>query len=139
MAEPARKNERGLSLLELLVALSIVFIVFLGLLEAGLLVFDFNINNAVRDEGVRVTEMEMAEVRNTPFAALPLGPTARPAVSRQVRGLTVNFTPTWNVTSLNADNLQVVINVAWQRSAWTPSGRALRNFSHQVTTIVRNR
>jgi hypothetical protein len=51
----------------------------------------------------------------------------------------VNFTPTWNVTSLNADNLQVVINVAWQRSAWTPSGRALRNFSHQVTTIVRNR
>jgi len=139
MAEPARKNERGLSLLEMLVALSILFIVFLGLLEAGLLVFDFNITNALRDEGVRVTEMEMAEVRNTLFAALPVGSTTRPAVSRQVRGLTVNFSPTWNVTALNADNLQVVINVAWQRSAWTPSGRALRNFSHQVTTIVRNR
>ncbi len=139
MAEPVRKNERGLSLLELLIALSILFIVFLGLLEAGLLVFDYNINNTLRNEGVAVTEMEMAELRNTPFAALPVGSTARPAVSRQVRGVTVNFSPTWNVTALNADNLQVVINVAWQRSAWTPSGRALRNYSHQVATIVRNR
>ncbi len=79
MAEPVRKNERGLSLLELLIALSILFIVFLGLLEAGLLVFDYNINNTLRNEGVAVTEMEMAELRNTPFAALPVGSTARPA------------------------------------------------------------
>lgn len=139
MAGPARKNEQGLSLLEVVVSLLIVFIVFLGLLEAGLLMFDFNIKNAIRDEGVRVTEMEMAEVRNTPFAALPVGSTARPAVSRQVRGLTVTFSPTWDVTALSADNLQVAINVTWTRNAWTPSGRVLRNFSHQVTTIVRNR
>lgn len=139
MVASVRKNEQGLSLLETLVALSIVFIVFLGLAEAGLLVFDLNINNALRDEGVRVTETEMAEVRTTPFSVLPVGSTARPPVSRQVRGVTVNFTPTWNVTALNADNLQVVINVAWQRSAWTPSGRVARNYSHQVTTIVRNR
>jgi len=139
MVEPARKNERGLSLLEMLVALSILFIVFLGLLEAGLLVFDSNITNALRDEGVKVTEMEIAQVRNTAFSALPVGSTARPAVPRQVRGLTVNFTPTWNVTALSGDNLQVVINVAWQRSTWTPSGRTMRNYAHQVTTIVRNR
>lgn len=139
MAASAWKNERGLSLLETLVALAIVFIVFLGLAEAGLLVLDFNINNTIRDEGVKVMEMEMAQVRNTPVSALPIGSTARPTVSRQVRGLTVDFTPTWNVTALNADNLQVVINVIWSRNAWTPSGRTLRNYSHQVTTIVRNR
>lgn len=139
MVESARKNEKGMTLLETLVALAIVFIVFLGLAETGLLVLEFNINNTIRDEGVRVTEMEMAQVRNTAFAALPTGATIRPAVSRQVRGLTVNYTPTWNVTPLNADNLQVAINVAWQRNAWTPSGRKLRNYSHQVTTIVRNR
>ena len=139
MVASVRKNERGLSLLETLVALAIVFIVFLGLAEAGLLVLDFNINNTIRDEGVKVTEMEMAEVRNTAFAALPVGATIRPAVPRQVRGMTVSYTPTWNITQLNADNLQVAINVTWTRNAWTPSGRILRNYSHQAITLVRNR
>jgi len=139
MVGPARKNEKGLTLLETVVALAIVFIVFLGLAEAGLLVLEFNINNSIRDEGVRVTEMEMAQVRNTAFAALPSGATIRPAVSRQVRGLTVSYSPAWNITQLNADNLQVAINVTWTRNAWTPSGRKMRNYSHQVTTIVRKR
>jgi Tfp pilus assembly protein PilV len=139
MVGPARKNEKGLTLLETVVALAIVFIVFLGLAEAGLLVLEFNINNTIRDEGVRVTEMEMAQVRNTAFAALPVGATIRPTVSRQVRGLTVNYVPTWNVTQLNADNLQVAINVTWTRNAWTSSGRKMRDYSHQVTTIVRKR
>lgn len=139
MVGSARKNEKGVTLLETIVALAIVFIVFLGLTDAGLLALEFNINNTIRDEGVRVAEMEMAQVRNTAFSALPAGATTRSAVPRQVRGLTVNYTPTWTITPLNADNLQVVINVAWTRNAWTPSGRKLRNQSHQVTTIVRNR
>ncbi len=147
--ERARKNEKGMTLLETIVALTIVFIVFLGLAEAGLLVFDLNINNAIRDEGVRVTEMEMATVRGTAYSTLndtllyPNGvPRQSPngsVISRQLRGLTVNYAPTWTVTRFNDDILQVVITIAWQRSAWTPSGRTLRNYSHQVTTIVRNR
>jgi type IV pilus assembly protein PilV len=142
MVRSARKNERGLSLLETLVALAIVFIVFLGLAEAGLLVLDHNITNTIRDEGVKVTEMEMARVRNTPFSTLEtmIGPpTTWPVVPRQVRGLTVNYTPTWTIAQLNGDNLQASINVTWTRNAWTPSGRVLRNYSHQVITIVRNR
>jgi Tfp pilus assembly protein PilV len=141
MVRSVRKNERGLSLLETLVALVILFIVFLGLADAGLLMLDYNINNTVRDEGVRVTELEMAQVRNTPYATLAgmLGATTRPAVSRQVRGLTVSYAPTWNITQLNADNLQVAINVTWSRNAWTPSGRTMRNYTHQVITLVRNR
>ncbi|HBX43178.1 MAG TPA: hypothetical protein DEH27_05030 [Deltaproteobacteria bacterium] len=149
MVASVRKNEKGMTLLETVVALAIVFIVFLGLADAGLLVFDFNINNAIRDEGVKVTEMEMATVRGTSYSTLN-DPVLYPdnvakqspngsVVPRQIRGLTVNYAPRWTVIRLNADNLQVAINVAWQRSAWTSSGRALRNYSHQVTTIVRNR
>lgn len=131
MARSARKNERGLTLLETVVALAIIFIVFLGLTDAGLLVMEYNIRNTVRDEGVNVTEFEMAAVRNIPFAALPVGVTARPAVSRQIRGLTMNYTPSWTITALNADNLQVVVAVGWTRR-----GKA---YTHQATTIVRNR
>lgn len=131
MARSARKNERGLTLLETVVALAIIFIVFLGLTDAGLLVMEHNIRNTVRDEGVSVTEFEMAAVRNIPFAALPVGVTARPVVSRQIRGLTMNYTPSWTITALNADNRQVVVNVGWSRRGKT--------YNHQATTIVRNR
>ena len=131
MARSARKNERGLTLLETVVALAIIFIVFLGLTDAGLLVMEHNIRNTVRDEGVSVTEFEMAAVSNIPFAALPVGVTARPVVSRQIRGLTMNYTPSWTITALNADNRQVVVNVGWSRRGKT--------YNHQATTIVRNR
>lgn len=131
MARRVRKNERGLTLLETVVAMAIVFIVFLGLTDAGLLVVEYNINNTIRDEGVSVAETEMAAVREVPFAALPLGVTNRPVVTRQIRGLAVSYTPTWTITALNADNLQVVVNVAWTRK-----GKA---FSQQATTLVRNR
>ena len=131
MARSARKNERGLTLLETVVALAIIFIVFLGLTDAGLLVVEYNIRNTIRDEGVSVAESEMASVRNIPFAALTVGVTARPVVAQRIRGLTVNYTPSWTITTLNADNLQVVVNVGWNRR-----GKA---YSHQATTIVRNR
>ena len=138
MAEPAVKNERGLTLLETVVALAIVFIVFLGLTDAGLLVMNHNINNTIRDEGVSVTQIEMSTVRQTPYATLFAMPEGSPqpspngaVVSRQIRGLTVDYSPTWTMTHLNADNLQVVVNVGWNRR-----GRA---YSHQATTIVRNR
>lgn len=138
MARSARKNERGLTLIETVVALAIVFIVFLGLTEAGLLVLDHNINNTIRDEGVSVTEIEMSTVRQTPFSTLFAMPEGAPqpslngaVVSRQIRGLTVDYAPTWTLTHLNADTLQVVVGVGWTRR-----GRA---YSHQATTIVRNR
>src|SRR3989304_476662 len=129
MARSARKNERGLTLLETVVALAIIFVVFLGLTDAGLLVVEHNIQNTSRDEGVSVAESEMAAVRNIPFAALPVGVTARPVVAQRIRGLTMNYTPSWTITTLNADNLQVVANVGWNR-------RGIAS-SHQATTIVR--
>ncbi|OGP35283.1 MAG: hypothetical protein A2X88_09065 [Deltaproteobacteria bacterium GWC2_65_14] len=114
-----------------MVALAIIFIVFLGLTDAGLLVVEYNIRNTIRDEGVSVAESEMAAMRNIPFAALTVGVTARPVVAQRIRGLTVNYTPSWTITTLNADNLQVVVNVGWNRRGIA--------YSHQATTIVRNR
>lgn len=134
----ARKNERGLTLLETVVSMAIVFIVFLGLTDASLLVVDHNINNTIRDEGVSVATMEMSTVRQTPYSTLFAMPKGAPqqspngvVVSRQMRGLTVDYTPRWTLTELNTDTLQVLVDVGWNRR-----GRA---YSHQATTIVRNR
>ena len=66
----ALKNNGGMTLIEVLVALAIVFIVFLGMSSAGLVVLDQNIRNSQRDEAVSVAEMEMQDARNIPFATV---------------------------------------------------------------------
>lgn len=142
MARPARKNERGLTLVETLVALAIVFIVFMGLMETGMLVLDYNINNTIRDEGVRVAEMAMEQTRNRPFTELQVlatTPEAPVTETRSIRGLSVGYNWWTTVTALNADTLRVAVDVTWTRNAWTPSGRNQRNYGHQLITLVRNR
>lgn len=64
------KNNGGMTLVEVLVAMAIVFIVFLGLSSGGIVVLDQNIKNSQRDEAVSVAEMWMEKVRNTPFIDL---------------------------------------------------------------------
>lgn len=129
MARLARKNERGLTLLETVVALAIIFIVFLGLTDAGLLVLEYNINNSIRDEGVSVAATELAAAREIPFSSIPVGVTNRTAVNKQIRGLTVTYTPKWTVTALSTNTLQVVVDVTWTRRGKT--------HSHRATTLVR--
>mgnify|MGYP000677738265 CR=1 FL=1 len=51
----AWKNNRGLTLIEVMISLVIVFIVFIGLSSSGLLVLEENIKNSLRDEAVSVT------------------------------------------------------------------------------------
>ena len=85
-----------MTLVEVIVAVAIVFIVFLGMSSAGLVVLDQNIKNSQRDEAVSVAEMEMQQVRNTQFSVLTLAPITTfrvliDNVSRQIRGLNVNY------------------------------------------------
>lgn len=136
-AIPVRKNNRGMTLVETVVALAIIFIVFLGLSVTGLLALDYNIKNAVRDEAVNVAETWMEAARITPFAALA---NDNAIVTRAIRNHSVDYDVRRTVTTMgNINTRQVVIDVTWTRSDWTPSGRVSRNYSHRATTIVRNR
>lgn len=129
----AWRGDSGFTLIEVLVALAIVFVVFLGLTDAGLVALDRNIGNACRDEAVAVAAAQLEEARNTSFAALSAaaGTTVLPAVIKRIRGLDVSYGVSRSVNVLNADNLQVGITVQWTRR-----GKA---YSHQIFTIVRRR
>lgn len=131
MAEPAKRDERGLTLVEVLVALAIVFIVFLGLTDSGLVALEYNIQNGLREEGVQVADDVIAASRNLPFLTLSgmLGTDPTQTVTRQVRNLSWPYQYTRTITALNADNIQVSVNVHWQRKG--------RTFTHQAVAIVR--
>lgn len=133
------KNNGGMTLVEVLVAMAIVFIVFLGMSSAGLVVLDQNIKNSQRDEAVSVAEMEMQQVRNMPYNVLTLATdnvsVSIDNVSRQIRGLNVNYGVWRTVNHLNVNNLQVSIRVTWNRI----ENRQTKSYDHTVLTIVRLR
>jgi len=128
-----------MTLIEVLVSMAIVFIVFLGMSSAGLVVLDQNIKNSQRDEAVGVAEMEMQQVRNIPFATIA---NDNHIVSRQVRGLNVGYTvvrtvanPDGTTPATDPNNRQVTINVTWNRI----ENQQTRSYNHSVLTIVRLR
>ncbi len=129
------KNNGGMTLVEVLVSLAIVFIIFLGLNDAGLIVLDQNIKNSQRDEAVSVAEMEMRAVRDIPFASLPVTDnTITYTVSpRTVRGLNVGYTVTRTIRYLDAQNREATILVSWNRL----ENKQIKTYSHQETTVVR--
>jgi type II secretory pathway pseudopilin PulG len=121
-----------MTLVEVLVALSIVFIVFLGLSGAGLVVLNENIKNSQRDEAVSVAETAIQNVRNLPFASV-VDNTAHEY--KRIRGLTTDYTVQRTVAILDAENRQVTVDVDWKRlenGVWKP-------YSHRIVTIVRAR
>jgi len=133
------KDNGGMTLIEVLVALAIVFIVFLGMSSAGLVVLDQNIRNSQRDEAVSVAEMEMQEARNIPFATIA---NDNHIVYRQIRGLNVGYTvartvanPNGTTPATDPKNRRVTINVTWSRIV----NNQTRTYNHTVLTFVRSR
>ena len=131
------KNKEGMTLIEVLIAIVITFIVFLGLSASGIFVLNENIKNSLRDEAVSVAGMEMEQARNLPFDNLYAAPGTQSVdnVTRQIRGLTVNYGVTRTVTRFGTDpnNLQVSINVTWTRT----ENNQTRSYNDNIATIVR--
>lgn len=60
-------NEKGVSLIEVMIALVVLLLVFVGLLQAALLSIDSNMRNIIRDEVVKIAAEKMEEARSMPF------------------------------------------------------------------------
>ncbi len=130
----ASKDNRGLTLIEVMMAMLISFIVFLGLTETILIAVNANVQNALRDEGVRVAEAEVSNTRNIPFDNVFTGSALFPAtgtVSRAFRRLSMNYSVARTVTDVDANMKQVVITVSWTRGSKTDNTA--------FTTILRKR
>jgi len=64
------QNNKGFTLIELMVAFVIILIGLLGLLEGVNIALKQNFNNQQREEVVRVAERVMNEMRTQPFATV---------------------------------------------------------------------
>ncbi len=133
-------NERGLTLIEVLIAALITLVLFLALMQSALLSIDMNTGNSLRDEAVGIAEMRMGELRNMSFTDPALADTyGTPIddgyVQRDFRNFNIPFTRTRAITNLGPDNKQIDITVTWE---WKERTVANGNpFTHSISTIVR--
>lgn len=146
------ENRYGFSLVEVMIALIILLLVFMGLLQSALLGIDSNMRNILRDEAIRIAAERMEEVRSIPFNSVVSDPSpgdnlmlpacANPPVGdggpyeveiqRDFRNIqNFPFGTRMTVTNLDADTRQIQITVRWE----------YRNdcFTHSILSLRRRR
>lgn len=135
MGRTAVSNNRGVTLIEVMISFVLILIVSLALMQTQLLGISTNVQNQLRDEAVNVVEMRLSQLRNRPFTEAvthtDLAPTAgtpEAAVTRKIRGFTVDFTPSRQIVDISPEAKQITITVQWSYRG--------QNYTHGSTTIM---
>jgi prepilin-type N-terminal cleavage/methylation domain-containing protein len=157
MQQIALLNKKGLSLVEVMIALVIFLFVFFALMQTALVGIDANMINSLRNEAVNIAEMRMNEAKSIPFKRIVRDPNSLSAggcasadcptgfsatgvcVPKDVRSIS-SFKFCTNLTctefggdgdcatdDTGADNKQVNITVGWK---WKGE-----NYTHSITTV----
>lgn len=131
MEQTALHDKKGMTLIEILIAVALMAIVAVALMQSSIIVMNNNIKNELRDEAVNVAEQRMDEIRSTPFADLSSVATTT-TIARNLRGM-INFPfyATLSTTPVNSNSAQVAVNVTWTYRG-TP-------YNHSVSTVLRGK
>jgi prepilin-type N-terminal cleavage/methylation domain-containing protein len=130
-------NKKGLTLIEVMIALVVTLVVFLALMQTALVGIDSNTKNLLRDEAVRIADQRMSEIRNRPFSDLDLNGAADPnsltitqTINRNFRNISnVAFDTVATIDTLNPENKQINITVSWTWKGET--------YNHSITTVLK--
>lgn len=121
------KRSQGYSLIEVLIALLLMVLVLLALMESVVLYTQTNMRNMLRDEGVRVTQDVLYEMRNRGFASVPLGTTTQ-TQTRRLRSGVWTFNVSVTVNQIDAQMLSARATTTWDFLNST--------FTHQASTLI---
>jgi prepilin-type N-terminal cleavage/methylation domain-containing protein len=126
-------NKKGLTLVEMMIALVILLLVFLALMQTALLSINANMNNLLRDEAVSLAEQHMIFIRNMPFdnvtETIGFQDETIAGDTRNFRSFSVPYTVQRRVTDQGLDNKQVDITVSWTWKGET--------FTHSINAVLR--
>jgi len=118
-------NNKAFTLVEVLIAITILTIGMLGALEGLLLYTQYNINNLCRNESVKIAEQKINELRNTSYSSLTSGTTT---VRRKIKNFERDFNVEWSVAAISSNSSSVEVNVKWTIMN--------KEWSHAVRTII---
>lgn len=138
------KDIKGVTLIEVMIALVVLLIVFLGLLQASILGIENNLRNQMRDEAVNIAAERVNEARSMVFNDLASDPAGALVlascpdnpyiqIDRNIRNITASYGTRRTVEDLEAaapiNTKRITILVRWQQ----------RNecFTYRLTTLRR--
>jgi type IV pilus assembly protein PilV len=120
-------NNRGFTLIEVVVAILIMMVGLLGLLAAIDLAMDMNTRDYMRDEAVRVGERAMNATKGTAYNSIATGSPTTQTISTNIRGIAKNYNVATTVEKLqNSKHISIVVN-------WTYKGQ---QYYHGVDSVV---
>lgn len=142
MEQVVIKNKKGLTLIEVMVALVVLLIVFLGMMQAIAIAVNMNVKNQLRGEGVRVADERVSALKNLSFGnnadlnatggvfINDIDPnTGTNIITRSFRNFSMDFTSTKRITDINADNKRIELTVSW---TWRNE-----TFNHGVSLVLK--
>lgn len=104
------RNNKGFSLIEVMVAILIILVGLLGLLQAVNVAMEHNLKNQQREEVVRVAEDFMNGMRSQPFDATFVAVTS---VTSRLRNRTARYTVNRTVGVMPTGSKQYQVDVRW--------------------------
>jgi len=133
MAHSVKLNNKGMSLLEVMIAIVFLMVVSLALVQTSLLGFQENLRNSLREEAVRIADQKIGELRARTYTQTFIDPllnagATTATVARNLRSFQKNYSVTTTITDLSTDNKQITAKVDWTYKGST--------FSHSTTVIL---
>lgn len=124
------QDKKGFTLIEVMVAFVIILVMMLGLLNLTAQVTAVGVQNTIRDEGIKVAEEIMAQVRGLPYDNIITNPPEIPSsITRNLRNFSMTYSPLVRVTTYAAAKT-IDVTVTWQYRG--------TNFSHTISSLVRS-
>ena len=126
--ETSKGNNRGFTLVEVMVAMLIMMVGLLGLLTSVNVASEHNLKNHLRNEAVQIAGTAMSAQRIRPFDNLTATSVSQ-SVPSLIRGVAKNYTMTRSINKpyLSADSREIVVGVDW-----TYKGSSFHHETHSI-------
>lgn len=142
-------KNKGFSLIETIISMLILFFVLLTLFMAVALITNQNFTNTIRNEAIRLAEMRMAEIKNTPFNLLNPGGWGQlnltngnwdnncQTVNMRIRNVAnFPFTVCERINDLSNNTRQINIAVGWDYKGTGNLQPTGRRFQHNISSTI---
>ncbi len=120
-------GKKGMTLIEVMIAMFLFLIIALALLQTSIISVDHNVMSSLRENAVSVAEARMNDARNVPFDNLASD--SGVTVDRNIANATIAFSTAMTVTRLGENAKQITIKVNWK---WKGT-----QYSHSISSVVR--
>lgn len=134
-----RLNNKGFTLIEVMIATFSLTIGLLGLLSLATMAVEKNFLNALRDEAVVIAEEQMNTLKMGNWATTAGWSNPCPTQNRTFRGFTITYTVCSRITGISADGntRSVDVVVGWDYKGSGTKAPTNNQYQHSINTIVR--